>query len=124
MARLDVGSMIASFKIEGGLPVTRRAAGSYVKGLYVPGASSSFVLDPVIVQPAGKKEVARLPEGLRTREAIALHTTVELFTADDPGGRQGDQILYNGKTYEVQAIENWSAIVTYYYCIATKVPTA
>jgi hypothetical protein len=66
------------------------------------------------IQPAGKKEIERLKEGLQSKESILIITTNEL--------KVNDTINYNSLDYSVEIVENFSGHLTIgqYEAIAVK----
>lgn len=66
------------------------------------------------IQPAGKKEIERLPEGLQSKETILIITTNEL--------RINDTINYSSVDYSVAIVENFTGHLTVgqYEAIAVK----
>lgn len=119
---LDVGFILDEFGLAGGLPVTRRAAGTYTNGLYTPGSTSSLTLDPAAVFPASPRDREVLPEGQRVGEVIVIFSRAALRIAE-PGGVQADRVTYQFKTFEVSAVEDWATVGNYYRALAIKVPT-
>lgn len=117
---LGVAGAIDSFKIVGGLTIERHAAGSYVNGNYTVGAVTTFTADPIVVHIATGKEMLRLPEGVRTRKAVAVYTKQPLQTASAPGGNDADVVLYGSERFEVQTLEDWYDNGGFYKAIATK----
>lgn len=73
-----------------------------------------------VVQPSGPKEIEKLPENERTKEAITVFTRNVLFTSDVSTQGKADEILWNGRTYEVRITEDWSAQAQYAKSIATR----
>ena len=72
----------------------------------------------MIIQPASGKDIAKLPEGARGFETIAIWYKGELSSLRQNG--YSDIIVWNTKRYEVQHVEpfgNWGS--GYYKCIAT-----
>ena len=64
------------------------------------------------IQPAGAKDLQRLPEGHRTDAAIVIYTDAELLTGDAPN-TQPDHIVskgpgvYCGIEFEIMSVEEW-----------------
>lgn len=102
--------------------ITRRryAAGSYVDGLRVEGASADVALDAV-VWPATPKDLLLLPEGQRTEEIIGVITVEELRTADRTDGIAADEVLWQGRTYSVLRCSNWLQQALFFHSLATRV---
>lgn len=63
------------------------------------------------IQPAGPKDLERLPEGQRTNAAIVLWTAATLSTGDVPGTRPDRVVpcgsIFPGVTFEIQSVEVW-----------------
>lgn len=89
--------------------VTRRrwAAGSYVAGAWVDGALTEDLIT-VSVQPVSGEDLARLPEGVRTRDSIRLFTDDDLRTANEASGYAADQVEHDDEWYEVVAVDSFS----------------
>ena len=66
------------------------------------------------IQPAGKKEIERLPEGLQSKESILIITTNEL--------KINDTINYGSFDYSVEIVENFTGHLSIgqYEAIAVK----
>lgn len=86
--------------------VTRYAAGAYVNGLYVPGATSTLEV-MMSIQPLKGRELLNLPEAQRTRRHMKCYAAAELLTADQSDGKKADRVTYRGRVFEVQDAEPW-----------------
>ena len=62
--------------------VTRVAAGDYVDGKWVEGATSTFTIQASL-QPAKPKEMEMLPEGRRNQETYKLYSDTQLRTVEE-----------------------------------------
>jgi len=69
-------------------------------GYITAGTSTTYSNISGNVQPAGKKEIERLPEGLQSKESILIITTTEI--------KVNDTINYNSFDYSVAIIENFT----------------
>lgn len=85
----------------------RRAAGSYVAGLWVDGAPTDADI-VASVQPASGRDLLRLPEGLRTRSTVAVITDDDLQTANETNEQTADRIVHLGEEWEVVTVEVWA----------------
>jgi hypothetical protein len=103
----------------GPVTITRPGAPTLDAGRVVEGRST-VVTTQASVQPVSGRELLRLPEGLRTRELVAVYSPVELRTANATSGALADQVAYGGATYEVQLVEDWSRLGGYWRGIAAK----
>lgn len=78
--------------------------GRYTKD---PTPTESSITD-ARVYPASREQVERLPEGMRTRETLAIHTASELRAAvTGDSGTPPDRIVRGGVTYEVGSVAYW-----------------
>lgn len=100
----------------------KRAGGSYVKGQWVTG-------DPVDTnfwgswQPASGKTLELLPAGKRSREVYKCFAPIELnFTsADDHSDSEADQIVWEGKEYEVTTAAKWNnGLISHWELLCTR----
>lgn len=106
----------------GGAPlaVTRGTAGTLAAGVFTAGATTQLTLT-AMVQPVSGRDLLRLPEGLRTRELVAVFTPTALRTTDEHAGTPADRFTWQGRTYEVQLVEEWSHLGGYRRAVAAKV---
>lgn len=114
---MDLAALINSFAT-GTYAVTRRAGGSYVRGIATDGSSTSLTIR-ASVQPATGRDLVRLPEGRRSTETRVIYTVTQLY-ADGPT-YQADRVTIDGSVWEVQHVETWAqpgAQGTGYRCIA------
>ncbi len=73
------------------------------------------------VQPLSGRELKRLPEGMREREAMAFWTSSELrgkLSTNDP-----DSIVIDGDVYEVTTVDRWANLGNYYRAVVVKTVT-
>lgn len=102
----------------GSYTVTRRAADTYdANGVRVLGATSTFAV-VACVQPVLGRELQRLPEARRTREAKALWTQTALQAQP-----VADRVTIDGEAYEVDSVQRWADSGDYYKAIVLKVTT-
>jgi len=91
------------------LVLRKKVGGSYVKGQWVPGVpgDSSFSSS---WQPARGKVLELLPEGKRSREVYRCFAPIEfeISSADDYGEQEADQVIWEGKEYEVTTAGKWN----------------
>lgn len=98
---------VAAYKT-GTYAVTRGAAGSYVTGLWVPGATSVLNLD-CAVQPLRGRDLQNLPEGKHASDLRKIYCETTLRTVDETAGTPADRISIDGDTYEVITAESWAS---------------
>lgn len=60
-----------------------------------------------VVQPAGPRELERLPEGERDRETLSIYTRTPLRVGNVDAGTAADIVVYGGGRYTVSAVETW-----------------
>ena len=100
--------------------LTRRGTGTYTKGVFSGGSTTTEQIR-AIYWPAGPKEIDRLPDGIRTREAIGIASGKALLPADHATNQQADIITIGGASYEVQALDNYVSQAGICKAIATRV---
>lgn len=94
-----------------------RNSGSYVHGRWVTGIISNILFNGV-VQNATPDDLKVLNEGLRTEEAIKIHTTFELVPQIDDT-TTGDLIDYKNKSWLVYNVAH-RYIGNYHKAIAIR----
>lgn len=57
------------------------------------------------IQPMSGRDLMNLPEGQRTKNFMVGYASVELKTVGPK--RNADRVLYRGRMYEVQRVEEW-----------------
>ena len=96
--------MMVPFALD--ITLTRRPAGSYVSGTWVPAATTATTIR-ASVQPAKFSSIMRLPEGLRTRGVVDVFSESELLAANEATGIEGDMVSWQGEQWEVQIVDAW-----------------
>jgi hypothetical protein len=116
MSLMDLSSVILSLS-SGTYVVTRRSASAYTNGLLDAPTTSTFSATGSM-QPASGRDLQRLEEGMRTREARVFWTPTLLQTAETGGP---DTIAADGDTWEVSNVERWAELGQYWKVILLKV---
>lgn len=99
--------------------VKRRAAGSYVAGVWTPGALTTTAIQ-ASVQPASAEDMQRLPEGQRQTGAVRIYTNDALRTAT--GTQEADIVVTEQGDYEVSVAEAWSnGLIPHNFYLCTRV---
>lgn len=83
--------------------------GKYVKGKWVEGESIENVFKGTW-QPANGQTMELLPEGKRNQETYKCFAPINMnFTsADSEAQLEGDEIIWEGKTFEVITASKWN----------------
>ena len=105
------------------LTVTRKAAGSFVKGVWTPSlvAATTFTI-LASVQPATPRDLQSLPEERRNRQSYLIFTSTQLLTVDVPGVTNPDIVSIYGEDYEVSGPSAWqNGILDHYEIIVQKI---
>jgi len=95
----------------GDYTVTRRATGAWVKGIYTPGASSTFTIRAVMEPATGLQRVVGGFEmisgydGQHTNDIRVLYTRTELKVRSP--NTEPDLVTINGRQYTVFRCEPW-----------------
>ncbi len=71
------------------------------------------------IQPARGRDLERLPEGMRSTEAIRIITRTALQLSA-PDTQRPDQCDYGSNTYEVGHVERWTSTPDVYDAIAVR----
>lgn len=82
----------------------RKAAGSYVNGVWVEGAET-LILITASIQPTSGEEMLSLPEGRRNKKTYSLFTSTDINLI--VGSTNPDQVQIFGERYEVVRVEPW-----------------
>lgn len=112
MPTMDVSDAIDTLAT-GTYTVTRSAASTYSGGRKVAGSTSTLTVTGVMVPLTGR-QLERLPEGQRSGELRAFYTKTSLQTAGE--GVAADVISDDGRTWEVEDVDDWSDSGG--YCVA------
>ena len=59
-----------------------------------------------IIQAAGGKDLERVPEAFRSHEAIRIYYKGDL--SSDEKGDYSDVVLWDGKSWQVKIVDDWS----------------
>ena len=118
MSTLKASDLISRFSEA--ITITRKAAGTYVSGVYIPGVTSS-INAIASIQPLNGKELQALPELQHAKEVYKIYTSTELLTVNDALGTRADIVSFGGKTFEVQKVEPWQYDFTFFKAIITRV---
>jgi len=97
----------------------RPGAGSYVNGKWVGGTATTPTIQAV-VQNATPDDMLTVPEGLRSEEAIKLHSADPLRSVVEVGKTNADQVTYDGAKWLVQKVFN-RRIGGYYKAVAMRI---
>lgn len=60
------------------------------------------------VQPLRARERELLPEGQRSKEAIKIYTTTQLYTVREQDKKKADKVDWEGRTFEVASVETYT----------------
>ena len=101
--------------ILGEAPATRRrfAAGSRIDGVFVPGAPVDTPIQATELPLTGE-EMATLSEGERKRSPRWFLTVSDLRTVDQVAQTTPDQILVDGRTFEVRNVKRFKKIIPHF----------
>jgi hypothetical protein len=104
------------------LTVTRKGRGEWRRGVYEVFESSTFIIIGS-VQPLMPNQALLLPEARRTRANIVIYTSSPLVTTNTAAQTEADLVSYNGISYEVHQVRDWSVGkgLPHFQAIASKV---
>lgn len=96
-----------------------RRVGSYVNGVWTPSVSPTSLPIRASIQPINGRDIERLPEGRRSKAAIAIYTTTPLLLDDVATSQMADVITWRGKRWQVDHVESWDTF-GYVRALATQ----
>lgn len=111
---MDLSFAILGFAT-GTYTVTRNTASYGSDGRLTAASPTTFSIT-ASVQPLSGRDLQRLPEGKRTREARAVFTPTMLT----PGPNLPDQIQIDGLAWEVDSVQDWQNLGGYYRAVVLK----
>jgi hypothetical protein len=103
----NLASTVARFAF----PVTRiryDAAAEDDSGLVTRGDGTSSTIE-AHVHDAPAKAIERLPEGHSSGRVVQGYTTDDVRTADSDTGTPADDVVFEGTTFEVALVTEWSS---------------
>lgn len=118
MSQAMAASLISNFAET--VTRTTTAPGSFVNGIYVPGATTDTDII-ASVQPMNAEEMKNYPELQRSSEVFKLYTSEVLQVANEATGAVADVITMRGKQYQVQRVEPWEYAFSFSKAIVTRV---
>lgn len=119
MSLMDLSDVVLDLS-DGTYTVTRAGGpGTYTAGVFVPASMSTVQVVALITPLLSGPQLLRLPEGLRSMNAIEIFATVELRV--DAPGQHPDVITFNGHDWQIDVVDDWLAAGGFYHAVATKV---
>ena len=104
------------------ITVLREAVGSYVNGVFVPGARSAGLVLASVQPVKMGTDMQALPEGRHMSDFKKVYTSDRLQVSADGEGLQPDIIVHGGYAYEIVDMdENQSDVINHYRYLACKV---
>ena len=103
---VDVADLIDEFRIDGGIVIERRLEPTIDDaGEAVEQAKTRIEIADAAVHTASERDLDRVPEADRRREAIRVYTKQRIRTSGD--GYAADVIVYDGKRYEAIEVADY-----------------
>jgi len=115
---MDLTDVIATFATST-YTVTRRSASAYGSDGRLDAPTTSTFTTTACVQPVTGRELERLSEGMQTVEILSMWTPTELKT--QAASQDPDRVSIDGDTWEVQKVERWNTLGTYWRVYLGKV---
>jgi hypothetical protein len=130
---LPADSVIDRLALPFGVSVERRDGSTVdATGDAVRGVVTNFVMPPrsVVIHPASGRDLIRLLEGDRSKEAIRVYSKTVLRTAREASGQEADVLLFPQPTptaggilhgrYTIMVAQDWQHTGKYTKSIAVK----
>lgn len=103
--------------------VTRTAQGSYVNGLYVPGATEDIQITADI-QPVKGDLLRNLREGQSSDDVRVVYTNVELVALDETRGIVADVLEHDGDLWRVFKVERFRVFANRWRAMIERIDSA
>jgi len=104
------------------LSVTRRDAGEYTAGIWVPSGDTTVFSIKASVQPLTARELRSLSEARRNIQSHWIFSSTELLNVDIVGVTNPDIVVVDGDNYEVFSTAPWqNGIISHYKMIVQKI---
>lgn len=81
----------------------RRQAGSWVNGVWTPGAPTDDTINAVLMQ-VPRSDVMAMPEGVRERVEKTIWTRADLLGPDEDSSQEPDRIVDGADVWKVMGI--------------------
>lgn len=99
--------------------IKRTAPGSYVNGLFVDGATSTFLIQAT-VQPMTGEDMFTLPEGRRLSDYVKVYTDTLIQVVAE--GQQPDRLVWRDNEYEaIQLDVRQMGVIDHYKVVFSRV---
>lgn len=113
-------SLIDSFKTDD-VTVTTFGKGNYEKGVFKQGDKHTSTVKAVVI-PIRGRELLKLSEGQRSKEAITVYTKDKLCSIDDRNAKRPDHLEWRGHIFQVQMVEDRTETdINHYKTVAVKI---
>lgn len=98
----------------------RYSAGSdNAEGVYVPGASTTQIIQGMPPQPLNEKELMQFTDGQKTQDIQKIYTSFPVRVRT--GEINADRFQFEGKEYEVIKVETRDILGNYYKATVRKI---
>lgn len=116
MAQIE--DMTDALELVGLAPLKRRRPSTtYTGGRAISAAATETTID-ALVMPLSGRDTQKLPENLRAMETRQVFTA-EVLRGADPG-QQPDEVLIEGKWWQVQTVGDWVSLAGYIRAIVAR----
>lgn len=106
------------------IDILRYGAGSYVKGKWVKGSTTTVPIKAVVAPVIKQSMLQFLPETLRAKKVFRVFSNTKLNGFQDKEEKQqADEFILNGETFRVVKVGEWEDVGTFtgYEAYAIKV---
>lgn len=104
--------------------IQRETAGDYVDGVWIPGTTSTFVIQ-ASVQPVTGEDQIVIPAGKRMSDYVKAYTSSELQVLEEVAGLQPDKLFWRDHWYEcIQCDVRQMDVISHYKYIFSKLNQA
>lgn len=117
---MDMTDAIAAVSDGRTYTLRRRGPATLAAGMRVAGVAVLSPIRNASMQPVNGRDLARLPEGMRTTELRVFFSPLELKTAGK--AQEPDVVIEpDGEEWEVQSVQAWVTLGAYWRAVVAKV---
>ncbi len=119
-AKLSLVRAIRRLSMDESLTLYTPPAGMRIAGRWAEGTAVTSAVTACVQVADGESKLI-LAEGLRTAEAIDVYALSGLAPLQREEGTRPCELLWRGKRYSVETVEDWSEHGLYWYALCSRV---
>ena len=100
--------------------IVRPRPGVFVKGRFARSGTPDEIAAVGSIQQGGPEEQLLLPEAVRNKETMVIHTECAIYNANVKTKREADQVSLRGDLFEVMLVSDWTREGGFYEVICVR----